>query len=175
MRAFVALELPEAFADEVAGLVRGLATACDGRFVPRGSHHLTLAFLGELDEAGVRAASGALEAACAGAGPVGLAARGLGTFGRGRATTLWLGIRLSDELGLLATRLRGELAARGLAYDERPFRPHVTLARRARLPHEPLPPLVFPRPAEARRVTLFRSLLEPDGARYEPLRTVGLG
>lgn len=175
MRAFVALELPEAFADEVAGLARGLAAVCDGRFAPVGNHHLTLAFLGDLDEAGVRAALDALEAACAGAGPIELTTEGLGTFGRGRATTLWLGILPSDELVLLATRLRRELAARDLAYDEKPFRPHVTLARHARLPRGPLPDLMFPRPDVARRVTLLRSILEPDGARYKPLHTVELG
>ena len=174
MRAFIALELPAAFADEVARLARVLGTACAGRFVPAGSHHLTLAFLGEVDEAGTRAAMGALEAACAGAGPVALAPDGLGTFGSGRATTLWLGVRASDELVLLAARVRAELAARGLAYDEKPFRPHVTLARRARLPHAPLGDLAFPRPDGARHVTLFRSILGPDGARYKPLHTVEL-
>lgn len=174
MRAFIALELPEAFADEVAALSRQLAAVCEGRFVPEGSHHLTLAFLGEVGEADARLAMDALDAACAGAGPVGLAPEGLGTFGRGRATTLWLGIRRSEELDLLARRLRGELAARGLGFDERPFLPHVTLARRARLPRAELEGLVFPQPGEASRVTLFRSLLEPEGARYKLLYTAEL-
>ena len=48
MRAFVALELPEAFADEVTALSRRLAVTCEGRFVRPGGHHLTLAFLGEV-------------------------------------------------------------------------------------------------------------------------------
>ena len=173
MRAFIALELPEAFADEVAALSRQLAAVCEGRFVPEGSHHLTLAFLGELDEAGVRSAMDALEAACAGMGPVELVAEGIGTFGRGHATTLWLGIRRSEELDLLARRVRGELASRGLTYDEKDFLPHVTLARRARVPRGELGDLAFPLPDEARRVTLFRSILEPDGARYKPLHAVG--
>ena len=174
MRAFVALELPEAFADEVAALARQLAAVCEGRFVPEGSHHLTLAFLGEVDETGVRAAMEALETACAGMGPIELAAEGLGTFGRGRATTLWLGIRRSEELDLLARRVREELAARGLTYDEKDFLPHVTLARRARAPRGELGDLAFPLPDEARRVTLFRSILEPDGARYKLLYTAAL-
>ncbi|MBM6675674.1 RNA 2',3'-cyclic phosphodiesterase [Olsenella uli] len=174
MRAFVALELPEAFADEVAALSRRLAAACPGRFVAEGSHHLTLAFLGELDETGVRGAMDALDAACAGAGPVGLRATGLGTFGRGRDATLWLGVEKTDELAALAGRLRGELAARGLASDEKDFLPHVTLARRARVPRGALGELAFPLPDEARRVTLFRSILGPDGARYKPLYTVAL-
>lgn len=174
MRTFVALELPEAFADEVAVLSRRLATVCDGRFVRPESHHLTLAFLGELDEAGVRSAMSALDDACAGAGPVRVAATGLGTFGRSRDATLWLGIEKNPRLVELACRLREELSARGLAYDEKDFLPHVTLARRARVPRGDLGDLAFPLPDEATRVTLFRSVLEPDGARYKPLYTVEL-
>ena len=174
MRTFVALELPEAFADEVAALSRRLATVCDGRFVRPESHHLTLAFLGELDEAGVRSAMSAMDDACAGAGPVRVAAMGLGTFGRSRDATLWLGIEKNPRLVGLARRLREGLSARGVAYDEKDFLPHVTLARRARVPRGDLGDLAFPLPDEATRVTLFRSILEPDGARHKPIYTVEL-
>lgn len=175
VRAFVALELSKAFADELAGLSHALAATCEGRFVQEGSHHLTLAFLGEVGEAEARLAMDALDAACTCAGPVRLVAEGLGTFGRGRGVTLWLGVRRTDELADLAARVRGELAARGLSYDEKDFLPHVTLARRARLPRSALEGLAFPRPDEAARVTLFRSILEPEGARYKPLYSVNLG
>ena len=174
MRAFVALELPEAFADEVTELARQLAAVCEGRFVPAESHHLTLAFLGEVGEDGARAAMGALEAACAVAAPVPLAAAGLGTFGRARDATLWLGVEKDPQLMALAGRLREELLARGLPFDEKPFLPHVTLARRVRMPRGSLGELAFPLPDEASRVTLFKSTLEPDGARYKPLYTVEL-
>lgn len=174
MRAFVALELPEAFADEVGELARALAATCEGRFVRPGSHHLTLAFLGEVGEAEARRAMDALDAACAGAGAVELASAGLGSFGRGRDATLWLGVEKNPELAALSGRLREELLARGLGFDEKPFLPHVTLARRARLPRAALEGLVFPRPDSAARVTLYRSILEQDGARYKPLYTVEL-
>lgn len=174
MRAFVALELPEAFADEVTELARRLAAVCGGRFVPAESHHLTLAFLGEVGEAGARAAMGALEAACAGEGPVRLAATGLGTFGRARDATLWLGVEKDPRLMALAGRLREELLARGLPFDEKPFLPHVTLARRVRMPRGTLPDLAFPLPDEARRATLIKSTLASEDARYKPLYAVEL-
>lgn len=171
MRAFVALELPEAFADEVACLARRLRATCEGRFVPPESHHLTLAFLGEVGESETRLAMGAIDEACAAMGPVPLASCGLGTFGRSRDVTLWLGIEPADELMALAARLREGLASRGLAFDGKPFLPHVTLARRVRMPRGALPDLAFPLPDEATRVTLFRSYLEPSGARYKALYT----
>lgn len=174
MRAFVALELPGPFADEVAGLARRLGDRCAGRFVPAENYHLTLAFLGEVGEAQARRAMEALDAACAGAAPVRLCARGLGTFGRGRDATLWLGVEKDEGLMALACRVRAELAARGVAYDEKGFLPHVTLARRARVPSGDLGGLALPLPDVARRVTLLRSILGPEGARYKSLYTVGL-
>ncbi len=50
----------------------------------------------------------------------------------------------------------------------------MTLARRARLPRAELEGLVFPQPGEASRVTLFRSILGPEGARHKPLYTAEL-
>ena len=172
MRAFIALELPGAFADEVAALSRALGEICAGRFVADENHHLTLAFLGDVGEAEARSAMAALDEACAGVGPVRLNATGLGIFGRARDATLWLGIEKDPQLMALAERVRSELSTRGLAYDEKDFLPHVTLARRVRMPRGALGDLAFPQPDEATRVTLFRSILGPDGARYKPLYTV---
>ena len=174
MRTFIALELPEAFADEVAAMGRRLALCCEGRFVRRETYHVTLAFLGEIDEAASHDAVGALEEACAGRGPVPLRCEGLGKFGRPHDATLWLGLEATSELVGLATSVRERLAARNVAFEDKPFRPHVTLGRRVRLPRAELPSLAFPLPDEAMRVTLFKSILEPDGARYKPLHTVEL-
>lgn len=175
MRAFVAVELPEAFRGEVVELARELSRSCAGRFVPWESLHLTLAFLGEVGEAEASRAVDALEGSCAGRAAVPLVPDGLGSFGRPRDATLWLGLRKEEGLMALAGAVREGLAARGLAFDEKPFLPHVTLARHARLPKGALPRLPFPNAAEATRVTLFRSILEPEHARYKPLHTVELG
>lgn len=175
MRAFIALELPQGFCDEVAALARQLAAVVPGRFMPRENHHVTLAFLGEIGEDGARRALAALDAACSDAAPVELRAEGLGHFGRPHDATLWLGLAPTPGLTALAETLRRELASSGLSFDEKPFRPHVTLARRARLPRGPLPPLAFPDAGTAGRVTLFKSTLGPDGAVYKPLYSVELG
>lgn len=174
MRTFIALELPPRFADDTARLARQLSAAVRGRFMPRGNHHITLAFLGEVDEAGARRAVEALDAACAGVRAVRCAADGLGTFGRSRDATLWLGIARDPDLMRLAGRLRAEFLGRGLEVDAKPFRPHVTLARRARMPEVPLGDLAFPEPDRAHAVTLFRSTLGSEGATYKPLYRVEL-
>lgn len=175
MRTFIALELPDEFRGEVAAVSRILAQCCQGRFLPYESLHITLAFLGDIDEAESSLAIAALEEACRGMATVPLEPDGLGKFGRPRDATLWLGLRRGPELMGLASDVREQLSARGLAFDDKPFLPHVTLARRVRLPRRDLPELPFPQPDEAMAVTLFKSLLGSSGATYKELHTVRLG
>lgn len=175
MRTFIALELPRGFADETAELARQLSPTVKGRFSPRKNYHLTLAFMGEIGEAQARDAIAALDASCAGRASVKLRPEGLGHFGRPSDATLWLGMVATPELVELCERVREELAAAGLSFEDKPFRPHVTLARRARLPQRELPGLVFPLPEEAAHVTLFKSTLTQDGPIYKALYSVELG
>jgi 2'-5' RNA ligase len=71
----------------------------------------------------------------------------------------------------------GALEAAGLYEPEkRPFWPHVTLARvrkreRVRSLETPAPPA---EPWRGDAVTLYRSILRREGARYEPLARFGL-
>lgn len=174
MRTFIAIDLPREFAGDVAATARQLSTVVDGRFSPRENYHLTLAFLGEIGEAQARDAIGALDTACEGLPSVTLRPDGLGHFGRPHDATLWLGLAATDELRELHERVRAELAARGVAFDKKAFLPHITLARRARIPKGALPPLLFPAPARAEQVTLFKSTLTQDGPLYKPLYTATL-
>lgn len=82
MRAFIALELPADFADDTAAAARRLSASLEGRFLDRSTYHLTLAFLGDIDDAEASRAMDALDVACAGSAPVSLAPDGLGKFGR---------------------------------------------------------------------------------------------
>lgn len=174
MRTFIALELPETFADDVAALSRCLRRSVDGRFMKRETYHLTLAFLGDIDESEAARAIDALERACAGCPPVPLSCTGLGKFGKPHDCTLWLGVEPVTELMGLAQAVRTELTSAGVTYDTKPFRPHITLARRARMPRGDLGDLVFPAPGWASRVVLFKSMLTQEGANYKPLYVVEL-
>lgn len=174
MRTFAALELPTCFAEETALLSCSIAQHVDGRFMRRASYHLTLAFLGDVDEVQLRHAMDALDAACAGRAPLTLSCSGLGTFGRKNDATLWLGVSASDALAELAAAVRDELEHRGVPFDRKKFVPHITLARRARIAPGALDGLPFPGAAYANKVTLFKSTLSPEGATYKPLYTIEL-
>lgn len=173
MRTFIALTLPEEMALETAALSRQLARTVDARLTPPENHHLTLAFLGEIDEYGAEAAIAAVDEACAGRPPVLLEPRGLATFGRGKDRVLVLEFGGNPELTALATAVREHLSKHWVAYDEKAFRPHVTLARKARLP-EDLGMLALPQPAWASKLALFKSTLTPDGPIYKELYAVEL-
>ena len=101
--------------------------------------------------------------------PIRLNAIGLGKFGKPHDATLHLQIQPTDELIKLAELLREELRNRGISFDEKKFRPHITLARRARIPKGSLPQLQFPQPALAHTVTFYKSTLTSEGALYKPL------
>lgn len=174
MRAFIALEPPEKFVEDVAAMARVLSAAVEGRFVPRQNYHVTLAFLGDVDEAQAREAMDAMDEACAEAAAVSMRPDGLGKFGRASDATLWMGLTPDPELTGLAERLREALRSCGIGFDDKPFLPHITLARRAKLPKGALPELAFPLPCNAARVTLFKSTLSRDGAQYKPLYEIEL-
>ena len=75
--------------------------------------------------------------------------------------------RVPMGLAVLVTQLRTELAAEGFAIESRPFRPHVTLARKVRSGADSFldPPFLWRTDGFA----LVRSVTDPAGSRYEPL------
>ena len=132
-RLFVALRFS---AEEQAALARsrdavlkGLRT---GRPTPTTNIHLTLAFLGMLDESSERHAAEALLTTARMCGPVSLSLGRLGAFDHRRGGIVWRGVTQQEGLLVLWQTLVRELAARELPVDEKPFVPHVTLVRGAR-------------------------------------------
>ena len=166
MRLFIALELPEWVKGELWENAEFLRRHCSGgRFSPRENYHITLAFLGEQPEARIPDVIAAMDE-CA-AEPVPVAFGGLGAFETG---VLWRGIEGSGELNGLQQELTNQLRLRNFSLEERDFKPHLTLARRAVLQETirlsdlsaQLSPLSF----QADRMTLMRSELTHTGAVY---------
>ena len=127
MRLFAAVLPPEDVTAELAVVVdelRGLPGAEALRWTGRPGWHFTLAFYGEVDEDVVPELSAGLERTARRAAPFGLAVRGGGQFGDGRA--LWAGVAGDvSALRQLAERCE-EAAATG---EHRRYRAHLTVAR----------------------------------------------
>lgn len=133
-RLFVAVPLPAAAVADCEALVAGVRAGPWGR-VPRWVHlpnlHLTVRFLGETPADLVPDVALAVRDAVAPAHAFDVVLAGAGLFpGERKPRTLWLGIeRGAGELGALADALDPVLEPLGWPRDERPYRPHLTVAR----------------------------------------------
>ncbi len=177
VRAFVALELGAALREQLAAEIARLRPRLtSARFVRPEGIHLTLRFLGQMTPA-ARATLEEPLAEAAGQCPRTEAhVRGLGTFpARGRVRVLWLGIEVPSAVVALQQACERAARAAGFAAEDRPFRPHLTLARfdppapRPELPALDLGTTALP------ELVLFQSTLSRGGAVYTRLRTFPLG
>ena len=130
LRVFFAVWPDPSLRTSLAALAADVAREARGRPTARENIHLTLAFLGE-QPASRMAALCALAARVDGA-RFALTLDEIGCFRK--AGIAWLGASTPQlELIALQKRLTSELRARGFPVDERPYAPHLTLARRVEL------------------------------------------
>ena len=188
VRAFIAIELPDEVRRGLAGLRKELQRD-EHRFVkwvdPDGIH-LTLKFLGNIPSGRVTEIARAIEVAAKATAPFELEVSGLGVFPNPKQVrVLWVGIGGDvDRLKELQRGIDSELAALGFPREDRPFVPHLTLARvrqgaspwERRSLGELFNTAVFDDRYEAKveTVSLMRSELRPAGAIYSRLSEVHL-
>lgn len=191
-RTFVAVELDATVREALEREVARLRRAARGvRWADPAGLHLTLAFLGELDGERLAAAHAAAEAAARRGQPLHIAVGRLGYFGPQWAPrVVWAGVE-GETAKLLALQkaLAEELERRGFPREERPFAPHLTLARlKERLAPESLGALLREMEAPRRhreggsgggmrveRLSVMKSELARPAAIYTCLAEYALG
>jgi len=177
IRAFFALPLPAGHRDALSRFLdRCAAAAPEFRWAGADNLHLTLRFIGSVEEETAEGIADRLRGTLGVSFEVALGE--VGTFRRGRLVrVVWLGVRTGDEaMRALAQRVEAECRAAGLEPESRAFKPHLTLARaRARdgAPMPVLPELSQLEPWRAEEVILYSSHLQRAGAVHEPIRTLG--
>jgi len=160
-RIFFALWPDEAARASIASLAREVAHASGGRGTPADKIHLTLAFLGQQPAARIPV----LHRLAGGIDHPGfvLALDEIGCFPRTGIT--WLGASSAQSgLAALHQQLRLALQGDGFPVDERPYAPHLTLARRSRIPLQRL--LKEPISWSVRSFALVASDLAASGSSY---------
>jgi RNA 2',3'-cyclic 3'-phosphodiesterase len=186
MRLFVAVDLSDEARQAVEAEQKRIASAIAGtksslKWVKAEQAHLTLVFLGNVDTvrapAVVDAVSRDVDLA-----PFDMALEGVGVFPpRGAPRVLWIGVADgAAELMLLERELATRASRLGIAIEERPFHPHLTIGRWRES-----------RPIDRERVTgagstgvlarvhvgraaLYESKLSPAGPAYTPLAHANL-
>ena len=170
MRLFFGIELPlfwrEALDRGAAGLKEAGVRA---NFIRRDNYHLTLVFLGETGRAEEAAAAlQQVEAA-----PFPLRSAAPGSFSKKGGDIWWLGVEPLPGLMAVQRQLENALRRAGFSPERRPYRPHITLARKVRSPAglEPLTaPGLFPAlESRVTRLTLFSSQRVKGELRYLPV------
>jgi 2'-5' RNA ligase len=162
-RVFFALWPDAAVRSQLVRATREPVRLSGGRPTPKDRLHVTVAFLGSLTEAGLTVARGVPPI---GVGAFDFVLDRLGAFANGGI--LWIDARsVPPALTELERRLWEELESIGFIRAERIYRPHVTLARRARPVEAEVPPVEW----RVTELALVESL--PDGAKvhYEVLET----
>ncbi|MFH1091300.1 MAG: RNA 2',3'-cyclic phosphodiesterase [Pseudomonadota bacterium] len=157
-------------------------TSADVKWVRPESVHLTLKFLGYVDEAQIEPLAQASAGAAEAHPQLALRLDGMGVFpSRSRPRVVWLGLAGDVErLSALQKDIESAAADFGFEPENRAFTPHLTLGRvrsgRGRAEMTAALEGLEPRPLEfrAEEVILFRSDLKPTGAVYTPLSRLPL-
>jgi RNA 2',3'-cyclic 3'-phosphodiesterase len=187
-RTFLAVALSAATREALRREISSLTVALPSvRWVNVASLHLTLAFLGDLDDERLAAAHEATLAAVQQGAPFALTLDRLGTFGPPHAPrVIWAGV--GGEVASLRSiqrALAGELDQRGFPPQEHPdYAPHLTLARvKDRLPPPELTalqqrvntPLARTATWTVTTLDVMKSELVRPAARYTTLASYPLG
>ena len=166
-RLFFALWPDDELRQDLAGCAQGLLGDYPCRVQRPDQWHITLEFIGNVaDERLPSLHAAALDARWSLAEPVALRLDRLEHWPRPEVLCV-TATRTPPELSALVESLRAALASHGFEPERRPFRPHLTLARKARQPlaARPVAPLRWP----VGDLVLVRSASDAAGSRYEPL------
>lgn len=175
LRTFIAVPLPPEVRSAVAEFAGAVRPFCGGaRWEGTDKLHLTMKFLGDTDERLIPAVLDALGAAAAGVAPFDLTVAGFGAFPSMRnPKVLWLGCGdASGALILLHGRIEERCAGLGFQREDRPFHPHVTIARLrgdgvpSHLTSLPKNLNFDPRHTHVAEIILVKSVLRPEGSEY---------
>lgn len=152
MRCFVAVTPSVEIRFSAESLARKVCTSIKGaKIVPAANMHLTLRFLGEITDGDAKTLALGLEGVTSGFAPFRAVFGGMGAFPLVRnAGVLWLGVKDGGEaIKMLAERVNLVAGRQAPNTHEKPFVPHLTLAR-------------FREPADFSRLEVFSELMQTE-------------
>jgi 2'-5' RNA ligase len=194
MRLFLALDIDDDIRERITLFVDGVRNfAPDARWMQPESLHVTLKFIGEQPEAIVEKIKQAMATVSAASTQIHF--RGYGFFPTSKsARVFWIGMASGPELVALAAAIDDTMPSLGIPKEDRPFSPHITLARGRRASGSPRisskdgPSRTFQRLQEKlsalsvpefgtmtpREFFLYQSHLSPKGSKYTKLASFSL-
>lgn len=184
MRLFVALNLPKSERRRMHRASKSLRElTIPVRWTDPEHYHLTLKFLGGVNEELRGRVEDTLDQIARSTPPLELRLAGFGAFPTiRRPRVLWAGVEATPELRCLKQDLEWGLAEHGFERETRAFHPHVTLGRASeddgagafRGLDEKVAAIEYEARVRVASVDLMRSELSRSGSRYTLLRTTML-
>ena len=184
MRSFFAFEIPDVVKNELESLLKPTRQLfLPMRWVDINNTHLTLLFLGDVEQKAIDLVKPKVEAICSKRNSFNLAVEGGGLFGtKKRPKVLWAGISgLPEDIDIFKNTIEKQFEPFGIKPEERPFKPHLTLGRFKDRPDEKailkcltefknFRSSVF----NVNELVLFKSDLSSKGATYTKIFTCNL-
>lgn len=179
MRTFIAIELEEEVKDHLAEVQAKTQELCRrGNFTPKENFHLTLHFLGEVEEDDIDYLQDAMYETARRNRPFTLTLDKIGFFPRGNKGIMWAGLEKSTHLQRLFSTLEKSLEQQGFARERKGLSPHITLGREVE-PHRSFMDVqknvqIDPMKISVRSISLMESVRKGSKLVYVPLFRVDL-
>jgi 2'-5' RNA ligase len=183
IRTFLAVNLSVAvnrrIVEEVEKHKAGVGAGVRVAWVPAANLHLTLQFLGSIDEELIEGIAGRMKQRLVRHAPFELRARGLGVFpSHEKPRVLWVGADGGQPLLALQRDVESTLVELGLPKEERKFHPHLTVGRVKEA--DPLRPVTWSSDAElgmsqVHEMVVYESKTASQGSEYTARARVPLG
>jgi 2'-5' RNA ligase len=184
LRSFIAIELPDAVKSALLSLQDELKTCgADVRWSRPEGIHLTLKFLGNIEEKLIDGIVEILKGTCRKFKSFNCEVRGVGIFPGVRSPrVLWAGIADHETLALIQQDIDAGMSSLGFESENRKFTPHLTIGRfrssrgkTALLEKMDAYKELNLGLIEVNHISLMRSDLSPAGARYTRIAEISLG
>lgn len=129
MRLFIAINFTNEVKDYLYKTIMELKQqSVSGNFSQKENMHLTLAFLGEVPDSGIENIESAMDRVNGKGFKIEIS--GFGNFRNRGEKLYWRGIKENKDLNSLQKSLIDKLKEDNIEFDEKPFKPHITLGRR---------------------------------------------
>jgi len=183
IRTFIAISVPGEIKKNISDLQRKLKQSKGiVKWIRTESMHLTLKFLGDVEEKRILSVADAVQHAAGPQQPFTISLGGTGVFPHpGRPRVLWVGVNQGKEiLTSLAGSIDNSCTDLGFKPEKRKFSAHLTLGRvksQQGIEHtlRDMNTADFQAGSfQADRIIVMQSELKPEGARYTPLHTIKL-
>lgn len=174
MRLFIAIDINSQWKEEFKNIQRDiLLHSRNSRIIDMENLHLTLKFLGEVDNNKYKDIKSVLDNLKTDINSIDLEVSNLGSFDRRDNELVWVGLENNRKLKKLQNTLEGEFEKIGFKKDNRKFKPHITIAKNVVWKENfRVDDLIKPvlSPIKVNKIALYETVFTDKGVKYKKIK-----